>query len=114
MTFENVQAGLRTDYLFRLANMHGAMVLGTGDLSELALGWCTYGVGDQMSHYAVNAGVPKTLIQYLIRWSIATKQFAPDVLATLRAILHDGNFARTRAARRRWRDAEHRGGHRPL
>ncbi|MDR3409319.1 MAG: NAD(+) synthase [Methylovirgula sp.] len=88
VTFENVQAGLRTDYLFRLANFHGGMVLGTGDLSELALGWCTYGVGDQMSHYAVNAGVPKTLIQYLIRWCIATKQFAPPVLATLASILH--------------------------
>ncbi len=71
MTFENVQAGLRTDYLFRLANQHGGIVLGTGDLSELALGWCTYGVGDQMSHYNVNAGVPKTLIQHLIRWVIA-------------------------------------------
>ena len=52
VTFENVQAGLRTDYLFRLANHRGGIVLGTGDLSELALGWCTYGVGDQMSHYA--------------------------------------------------------------
>ena len=61
VTFENVQAGLRTDYLFRLANYHGGIVIGTGDLSELALGWCTYGVGDQMSHYNVNAGVPKTL-----------------------------------------------------
>ena len=60
VTFENVQAGLRTDYLFRLANHHGGIVLGTGDLSELALGWCTYGVGDQMSHYNVNSGVPKT------------------------------------------------------
>ncbi len=79
ITFENVQAGLRTDYLFRLANLHGALVLGTGDLSELALGWATYGVGDQMSHYAVNAGVPKTLIQYLIRWCIATDQFAAGV-----------------------------------
>jgi NAD+ synthase (glutamine-hydrolysing) len=68
VTFENVQAGLRTDYLFRLANHRGGIVLGTGDLSELALGWCTYGVGDQMSHYNVNAGVPKTLIQHLIRW----------------------------------------------
>ncbi len=87
VTFENVQAGLRTDYLFRLANMHQALVLGTGDLSELALGWCTYGVGDQMSHYAVNAGVPKTLIQYLIRWTIATKQFDEGVLVTLAAIL---------------------------
>src|SRR4029079_4047555 len=54
VTFENVQAGLRTDYLFRLANHRGGIVLGTGDLSELALGWCTYGVGDQMSHYGVN------------------------------------------------------------
>jgi NAD+ synthase (glutamine-hydrolysing) len=87
VTFENVQAGLRTDYLFRLANMNAAMVLGTGDLSELALGWCTYGVGDQMSHYAVNAGVPKTLIQHLIRWCITSRQFAPAVLETLSAIL---------------------------
>jgi len=87
ITFENVQAGLRTDYLFRLANHHGGMVIGTGDLSELALGWCTYGVGDQMSHYNVNAGVPKTLIQHLIRWIIGSKQFADDVLATLEAIL---------------------------
>ncbi len=68
VTFENVQAGLRTDYLFRLANRHGGLVVGTGDLSELALGWCTYGVGDQMSHYNVNAGVSKTLIQHLIRF----------------------------------------------
>ncbi|MDR8002830.1 hypothetical protein RIN98_26210, partial [Escherichia coli] len=70
VTFENVQAGLRTDYLFRLANQRHGFVLGTGDLSELALGWCTYGVGDHMSHYGVNAGVPKTLIQYLIRWTV--------------------------------------------
>ena len=75
ITFENVQAGLRTDYLFRLANHRGGIVLGTGDLSELALGWCTYGVGDQMSHYNVNAGVPKTLIQHLIRWVVASGQF---------------------------------------
>jgi NAD+ synthase (glutamine-hydrolysing) len=68
VTFENVQAGLCTDYLFRIANQRGGIVLGTGDLSELALGWCTYGVGDQMSHYAVNTGVPKTLMQHLIRW----------------------------------------------
>jgi len=71
VTFENVQAGLRTDYLFRLANHHGGIVVGTGDLSEAALGWSTYGVGDQMSHYVVNSGVPKTLIQHLIRWVIA-------------------------------------------
>ena len=87
ITFENVQAGLRTDYLFRLANHNAALVLGTGDLSELALGWCTYGVGDQMSHYNVNAGVPKTLMQHLIRWVIASGQFAAGVSATLAAIL---------------------------
>ncbi len=75
ITFENVQAGLRTDYLFRQANHRGGIVLGTGDLSELALGWCTYGVGDQMSHYNVNGGVPKTLIQYLIRWVDDTGEF---------------------------------------
>jgi NAD+ synthase (glutamine-hydrolysing) len=88
VTFENVQAGLRTDYLFRLANQHGGIVIGTGDLSELALGWCTYGVGDQMSHYNVNAGVPKTLIQHLIRWVIGSKQFDARVLDTLDAILN--------------------------
>jgi NAD+ synthase (glutamine-hydrolysing) len=87
VTFENVQAGLRTDYLFRIANQRGGIVLGTGDLSELALGWATYGVGDQMSHYNVNAGVPKTLIQHLIRWVIASRQFDEDVLDTLGAIL---------------------------
>ncbi len=87
VTFENVQAGLRTDYLFRLANQRGGIVLGTGDLSELALGWCTYGVGDQMSHYAVNAGVPKTLIQHLIRWVISTDQFGAETDAVLQAIL---------------------------
>ena len=87
ITFENVQAGLRTDYLFRLANQNGAIVMGTGDLSELALGWCTYGVGDQMSHYNVNAGVPKTLIQHLIRWVAGTGQFSADVGETLEAIL---------------------------
>jgi NAD+ synthase (glutamine-hydrolysing) len=86
-TFENVQAGLRTDYLFRLANHHNGIVIGTGDLSELALGWCTYGVGDQMSHYNVNAGVPKTLIQHLIRWTIGTNKFPAPALETLEAIL---------------------------
>lgn len=87
VTFENVQAGLRTDYLFRLANQRGGIVLGTGDLSELALGWCTYGVGDQMSHYNVNAGVPKTLIQHVVRWVISSEQFDDTVSATLQAIL---------------------------
>jgi NAD+ synthase (glutamine-hydrolysing) len=87
VTFENVQAGLRTDYLFRIANQRGGIVLGTGDLSELALGWATYGVGDQMSHYNVNGGVPKTLIQHLLRWVIGSRQFDDDVLDTLGAIL---------------------------
>jgi NAD+ synthase (glutamine-hydrolysing) len=68
ITFENVQAGERTNHLFRLANFHNGIVIGTGDLSELALGWCTYGVGDHMSHYNVNASVPKTLIKHLVRW----------------------------------------------
>jgi NAD+ synthase (glutamine-hydrolysing) len=87
VTFENVQAGLRTDYLFRLANQRGGIVLGTGDLSELALGWCTYGVGDQMSHYAVNAGVPKTLMQHLIRWVASTDQFDAETNELLHAIV---------------------------
>jgi NAD+ synthase (glutamine-hydrolysing) len=87
VTFENVQAGLRTDYLFRIANQRGGIVLGTGDLSELALGWSTYGVGDQMSHYNVNGGVPKTLIQHLIRWVIASGEFDAEVGETLRSVL---------------------------
>ena len=92
VTFENVQAGLRTDYLFRAANQRGGIVLGTGDLSELALGWCTYGVGDQMSHYGVNSGVPKTLMQHLIRWVVSSGQFddtnsGGDVNGTLTEIL---------------------------
>jgi NAD+ synthase (glutamine-hydrolysing) len=87
VTFENVQAGLRTDYLFRLANQRGGIVLGTGDLSELGLGWSTYGVGDQMSHYNVNGGVPKTLIQHLIRWVISSKQFDSRVDDVLRSVL---------------------------
>jgi NAD+ synthase (glutamine-hydrolysing) len=87
VTFENIQAGLRTDYLFRLANQRGGIVLGTGDLSELALGWSTYGVGDQMSHYNVNAGVPKTLVQHLIRWVISAGEFDEEVRATLQSVL---------------------------
>lgn len=78
VTFENIQAGERTSHLFRLANMREAIVVGTGDLSELALGWCTYGVGDHMSHYNVNASVPKTLIQYLIRWVAQSGQFSVE------------------------------------
>jgi NAD+ synthase (glutamine-hydrolysing) len=87
ITFENVQAGLRTDYLFRVANQRGGIVLGTGDLSELALGWSTYGVGDQMSHDHVNGGVPTTLIQHLIRWVISSAQFDDEVGEILQSVL---------------------------
>jgi NAD+ synthase (glutamine-hydrolysing) len=87
VTFENVQAGERTSHLFRLANRHQGLVLGTGDLSELALGWCTYGVGDHMSHYSVNASVPKTLIQFLIRWAAETNQLGKKTSQVLRSIL---------------------------
>ena len=87
ITYENVQAGERTSHLFRLANYHQGLVLGTGDLSELALGWATYGVGDQMSHYSVNASVPKTLIQFLIRWAIDTDQFGAEADEVLGSVL---------------------------
>ena len=87
VTFENVQAGLRYDYLFRIANQRHGIVVGTGDLSELALGWCTYGVGDHMSHYTVNSGVPKTMMQHLIRWVVSEGLFAEDVNETLISIL---------------------------
>jgi len=87
VTFENVQAGERTSHLFRLANFHSGLVVGTGDLSELALGWCTYGVGDHMSHYAVNASVPKTLIQHIIRWVAETGDLGDDASETLMKIL---------------------------
>ncbi|HWJ76108.1 MAG TPA: NAD(+) synthase [Kaistia sp.] len=87
VTFENVQAGLRTDYLFRLANQHHGLVVGTGDLSELALGWCTFGVGDHMSHYNVNASVSKTLIQHLIRFVATSGDVSAEAAATLYAIL---------------------------
>ncbi|MDO5060270.1 MAG: NAD(+) synthase [Actinomycetaceae bacterium] len=87
VTFENVQAGLRTDFLFRIANDRGGIVIGTGDLSELALGWCTYGVGDHMSHYSVNPGIPKTLMQHLVRWVVSSGKFAEPVNETLRSIL---------------------------
>ena len=87
VTFENVQAGERTNLLFRLANLSDALVVGTGDLSELALGWCTYGVGDQMSHYAVNASVPKTLIQHVIRWVADNDRFGREASMVLREIL---------------------------
>jgi NAD+ synthase (glutamine-hydrolysing) len=88
VTFENVQAGERTSHLFRLANMHHGIVIGTGDLSELALGWSTYGVGDQMSHYNVNASVPKTLIQHLIRWEATRGELSAEAGQVLQAILN--------------------------
>ena len=87
VTFENVQAGERASHLFRLANLHGALVVGTGDLSELALGWATYGVGDHMSHYGVNASVPKTLIEYLIRWVAGSGEVREDARDTLLSVL---------------------------
>ncbi len=87
VTFENVQAGERTSHLFRLANQHGAPVVGTSDLSELALGWSTYGVGDHMAHYHVNASIPKTLIQYLVRWVAATGELGADASAVLHEIV---------------------------
>ncbi|RZJ13565.1 MAG: NAD(+) synthase [Rubrivivax sp.] len=107
VTFENVQAGERTSHLFRLANLSGGMVLGTGDLSELALGWCTYGVGDHMSHYNVNASVPKTLIQHLVRWVAETDQLGAgtdtqvllDILGTeISPELVPGNLQSTESA----------------
>lgn len=87
VAYENVQAGERTSHLFRLANQQGALVVGTSDLSELALGWCTYGVGDQMSHYAVNVSVPKTLIAHVVRWIARNGDFGKDAGAALEAIL---------------------------
>jgi NAD+ synthase (glutamine-hydrolysing) len=87
VTYENVQAGERTSHLFRLANYHGGLVIGTGDLSELALGWSTYGVGDQMSHYNVNASVPKTLIQFLLRWAVDTEEFGGRASEVIQSVL---------------------------
>jgi NAD+ synthase (glutamine-hydrolysing) len=90
VTYENVQAGARTSLLFRLANQRGALVVGTGDLSELALGWCTYGVGDQMSHYGVNASVPKTLVKDLVRWVARSDSFEDGTAEVLESILATG------------------------
>ncbi|WP_280274302.1 NAD(+) synthase [Nocardia wallacei] len=87
VTYENVQAGERTSHLFRLANQQHALVVGTGDLSELALGWCTFGVGDHMAHYSVNASVPKTLIKYLIAWAVDTGELGPAADEVLTSIL---------------------------
>ncbi len=87
VTFENVQAGERTNHLFRLAGLHDALVVGTSDLSEMALGWSTYGVGDHMAHYHVNASVPKTLIQHLVRWAADGGEFGAQLSQALRDVL---------------------------
>lgn len=79
VTYENAQARQRTYLLMDIANQAGGMVLGTGDLSELALGWATYN-GDHMSMYGVNAGVPKTLVKHLVRWFADTDEAVRDVL----------------------------------
>jgi len=87
VTFENVQAWTRKFLLFALASRERGIDLGTGDLSELALGWATYG-GDHMSHYGINAGVPKTLVSYLIRWAAdVIFKDESEVAAVLRKIL---------------------------
>ncbi len=71
-TYENVQARIRTMILMNLANKHNGLVIGTGDLSELALGWCTYN-GDQMSMYGINAGIPKTLVKFVVTYYAKVK-----------------------------------------
>lgn len=83
VTYENVQARERTQILMDIANREGGLVIGTGDLSELALGWCTYN-GDHMSMYAVNTSIPKTLVKYLVRYVADTN---PDVKQVLYDIL---------------------------
>jgi NAD+ synthetase len=85
ITYENAQARERTQILMDIANQVGGLVVGTGDLSELALGWCTYN-GDQMSMYGVNSGVPKTLVRYLVTW-YAKGSDKPDTKNALLDIL---------------------------
>lgn len=85
ITYENTQARARTMILMNLANKHDGLVLGTGDLSELALGWCTYN-GDQMSMYGINAGIPKTLVKFMI-YNYAMHKFSAEVRETLLSIL---------------------------
>ena len=82
VTYENAQARERTQILMDVANQVGGFNVGTGDLSELALGWCTYN-GDHMSMYHVNAGVPKTLVRYLVAWA-AEAEFSGPTAAVLR------------------------------
>ena len=85
MTFENAQARERTQILFDLANRVSGIVVGTGDLSELALGWCTFNA-DHMSNYGVNGSVPKTLVRHLVRWY--ARHIGPS--RRRRAVLHAG------------------------
>ena len=87
VTFENAQAGERASHLFRLANLHGGLVVGTSDLSELALGYTTYGVGDQMSHYALNASVPKTLMRHLLHWLTRSGELTSECAAVVADVL---------------------------
>ena len=86
VTYENIQARERTQILMDVANMEHGIVIGTGDLSEIALGWCTYN-GDHMSMYAVNNSIPKTLVRYLVKWVADTnsgtrKKILDDILDT--------------------------------
>lgn len=82
ITYENAQARERTQILMDIANKEGGLVIGTGDLSELALGWCTYN-GDHMSMYAVNTSIPKTLVRYLVKWVNDTHEIAKEVLSDI-------------------------------
>lgn len=82
VTYENVQARERTQILMDIANQEGGLVIGTGDLSELALGWCTYN-GDHMSMYAVNTSIPKTLVRYLVEYEMQNNETLHDVLKSI-------------------------------
>ena len=88
VTFENGQARERTQVLMDIANQTGGLVIGTGDLSELALGWCTYN-GDHMSNYAVNAGIPKTLVRHLVSFISDDKEAEDPKLSTVLADILD-------------------------
>ena len=113
VTYENAQARERTQMLMDVANQIGGFVVGTGDLSELALGWLTYN-GDHMSMYHVNAGVPKTLVRYLVEW-VAEAEFSDEAAAMLHDICATPDHAGAAAAGRgRRAGAEDRGHHRPL
>ena len=86
VTYENVQARERTQILMNIANKEGGLVVGTGDLSELALGWCTYN-GDHMSMYSVNCSIPKTLVKRLVNW-FAENNSSPQIAETLKNIVN--------------------------